>query len=140
MEAECSVGTNLPAKEDLCAICYTCEMHEEPSVKLKCGHVFHANCVLELLKHKWATLKITFGFMSCPSCKRPIEAEHVDEIYNELFDLTTFRSELQVEGMKIAKSQGLQYDPRVTTEGDFYFNNLMGLVEAKVCFYMCHKC
>ena len=41
--------------------------------------------------------------MSCPSCKAPIEAEHVDEIYDELFDLTTFRSELQVKGMKIAK-------------------------------------
>ena len=42
--------------------------------------------------------------------------------------------------MKIAKSQGLDRDKRVTTPGDFYYNNLMLFVEAKVCFYMCSKC
>ena len=37
-----------------------------------CGHVFHANCVLMLLTHKWSTLKITFGYLDCPSCKQEI--------------------------------------------------------------------
>ena len=65
-------------------------------MQLKCGHIFHANCVIELLKHKWTSLRITFSFMSCPACKAPIEANHVDEIVEEIEKLTTLRSELQV--------------------------------------------
>ena len=72
LEPDCVEGTNLPMNEELCTICYTCELSEEPGVKLGCGHVFHANCIIELLKHKWTSLRITFAFMSCPACKAPI--------------------------------------------------------------------
>ena len=73
LEPECvdpaASAFDFPSPDELCNICYTCELREEPSVKLGCGHFFHANCLVELLKHKWATLRITFAFMSCPSCK-----------------------------------------------------------------------
>ena len=72
LQEECkqsASSANLPSVEDLCNICYTCELQEEPSVQLSCGHIFHANCIIELLKHKWTSLRITFAFMSCPSCK-----------------------------------------------------------------------
>ena len=84
LQPECIEGTKLPSKKELCNICYTCELHEEPSVLLKCGHVFHVNCVVELLKHKWTTLRITFAFMNCPLCNKPIEADHVYEIADEI--------------------------------------------------------
>ena len=131
---------NLPTADELCTICYTCELQEEPSVRLTCGHIFHANCVVELLKHKWSTLRITFAFMSCPSCKRAIDVQHVDEIQDELEKLNILRSEIQVEAMKICKKQSLDKDPRVTTPGDFYYNNLMAYAEAKVSFFQCSKC
>ena len=83
---------NLPTPDKLCAICYTCELKEEPCVKLGCGHIYHANCVIELLKHKWPTLRITFDFMSCPQCKAPIEVEHIDEVYDEVEKLLILRS------------------------------------------------
>lgn len=78
--------------------------------------------------------------MSCPSCKAPIKADHVDEINDEIEKLTELRSDLQVKAMKIAKSQGMDRDERVTTPGDFYYGRLMQFAEAKVCFYMCSKC
>ena len=93
------------ADTELGQICYTTELGDEPCVKLACGHIFHANCVLELLKHKWSTLRITFAFMSCPSCKKAIDVQHVDEIYDELEKLTILRSEVQVQAMKIVKQQ-----------------------------------
>ena len=96
IEAAADGGTNLPSSDELCTICYTCELQEEPCVQLSCGHIFHANCVLELLKHKWSTLRITFAFMSCPNCKKPIDIQHVDEIYDELEKLNILRSEIQV--------------------------------------------
>ena len=60
-------------EDELCTICFTQELGAEPCSKLSCGHVFHTNCIVQLLKHKWATLRITFAFMTCPSCKQEIE-------------------------------------------------------------------
>ena len=125
----------LPTQDELCGICYTCELNEEPSVQLGCGHVFHANCVLELLKHKWTTLRITFAFMNCPSCKQPIEAEHVAEIDIEIEKLMVLRSDIQVKAMKIVKKEKLDRDPRLKTPGDHFFGNVMAFAEAKVSFY-----
>ena len=58
-------GTN---EDELCTICYTSELGAEACSRLSCGHVFHTNCIIQLLKHKWPTLRITFGFLACPSC------------------------------------------------------------------------
>ena len=33
-------------ESELCGICFTCSLGEEPTVQLGCGHTFHANCVL----------------------------------------------------------------------------------------------
>ena len=57
------------AENELCGICFTCELGEEACVRLGCGHVFHANCVRLLLGHKWTTLRISFGYLDCPACK-----------------------------------------------------------------------
>ena len=63
-------GTN---EDELCAICYTTELGSEACTQLPCGHVFHTNCVVELLRHRWTTLRISFAFMQCPSCKSEIK-------------------------------------------------------------------
>jgi hypothetical protein len=57
-------------EDELCTICYTCELGAEACTRLTCGHVFHTNCIVQLLQHKWTTLRITFGFMACPDCKQ----------------------------------------------------------------------
>ena len=72
-------------------------------MQLGCGHIFNLNCILELLKHKWATLRITFAFMFCPSCKKPIEADHVPQLAYELESLMIFKSDLHDKAMKIAR-------------------------------------
>ena len=76
LEPECAAKCDLREnKDDLCSICYTSELGAQSCVKLTCGHVFHADCVLQLLKHRWSTLKVSFAFMSCPSCKQEISTE-----------------------------------------------------------------
>ena len=73
LEPECiaknKTDKNLPDKSELCNICYTSELHEEPSVRLGCNHIFHAECVRKLLRHRWNSMRITFSFMDCPCCK-----------------------------------------------------------------------
>ena len=78
--------------------------------------------------------------MSCPSCKKPIDIDHVDKIADEVEKLNVLRSETQVQAMKICKKEGLDKDERLRTPGDFYFNNLMAFTEAKASFYMCSRC
>ena len=34
---------------EICTICYTSELREEPSVQLSCGHIFHTNCIKQRL-------------------------------------------------------------------------------------------
>ena len=53
-------------KDELCAICYTSELGSEEVVQLGCGHLYHASCVEQLLKHRWSTMQISFAFMTCP--------------------------------------------------------------------------
>ena len=84
----------LPSEDEECNICFSGELGREPAVQLECGHIFHAGCVIELLRHRWATLRITFNFMNCPQCKEPVEADHVCEILMEVEKLTELRSKL----------------------------------------------
>ena len=60
--------------DEYCIICYTNELTAAPTVTLNCGHTFHIECVRELLSHKWSTLRISFSFMKCPTCKQDIQA------------------------------------------------------------------
>ena len=60
------------ANTELCSICYTCELGEMACVRLSCGHVYHADCLTQLLEHGRSTLRITFGYLDCPSCKAEI--------------------------------------------------------------------
>ena len=63
------------AETELCCVCYTSELQEEACVRLDCGHVFHANCVSQLLEHGHSTMRISFGYLDCPSCKAEIAIE-----------------------------------------------------------------
>ena len=64
------------AESELCGICFTSELSEEPCVILACGHVFHANCLMMMLTYRWSTAKITFGYLDCPNCKQEIMIEY----------------------------------------------------------------
>ena len=70
---------------------------------MKCGHVFHVDCVKELLNHKWSTLRITFAFMSCPSCKAPIEVDQDSEIADQIAQLKELRVQILEKAMKVVE-------------------------------------
>ena len=78
--------------------------------------------------------------MGCPSCKAPIDIWHIPEIALEVRELKALRSLVLEKAMKIVKKQGLERDERLTTPGDFYYQNLTAFAEAKVSFFECFKC
>ena len=72
LNVQCIESSNIQiscAENELCCICYSSELGEEPCVRIACGHVFHANCLYMMLKHGRTSKKITFGYLDCPSCK-----------------------------------------------------------------------
>ena len=125
LEPECHPAeSRLPPADELCAICFTSELKEEACVQLKCGHVFHANCVLKLLKHRWNTLKISFNFACCPACKAPIEIEETSSklISAELRKVYGFKSEFERFVLAVAKDQGLEKEAALLAD---YNGNLL---------------
>ena len=84
LSTECNQeGLKNANENELCNICYTSTLGEEPSVALHCGHVFHANCIQQLLEHKWNTARINFCFMDCPSCRQEIKIDSYIPVLSE---------------------------------------------------------
>lgn len=71
--------------EDYCNICWVESLGSAPSIKLKCGHVFHFTCVKSKVKKRWPAARITFGFSECPLCKNPIGMPFSKMYLNYLF-------------------------------------------------------
>ena len=63
-----------------CGICFISGLGAEPAIQIGCGHVFHYNCIKNLLEKKWVTPRITFNFLNCPSCKKQIDCKHSPEL------------------------------------------------------------
>ena len=133
----CTDGVN---ETELCGICYTSELGEEPCSKLRCGHLFHTNCIVQLLKHGHATLRLSFAFMSCPACKAPIDVFDCEPIAAELRPLIKMKHFVQKEALKHAREQGILADGRVETEGDPYYNKPLEYALHRCTFYKCNEC
>ena len=84
------------AESELCGICFTSELGEEACVRLSsCSHVFHANCIKMMLEHRWTTLRITFGYLDCPSCKQEMQIDYqVPNLSHHLDAAYRFKTEI----------------------------------------------
>ena len=103
----------LPTKDDLCNICYTSELGSDPCVQLGCGHIFHATCVKDLIRHRWSTLRISFDFMSCPACKAPIkELSHCPPLQAEIKKVNELKTQVEKLATKMStKSDMVDMSP-----------------------------
>ena len=94
LEPECRETPDAPQKTDVCAICSD-ELHKQPALELDCGHLFHADCLRELLRHRWSTQRISFNFMRCPSCQQEITGgDTVPEVRQELGAMRVLKKNL----------------------------------------------
>ena len=60
--------------DDFCNICWTSGLKSAPCVILDCGHIFHHHCLEQKIANKWCGARITFSFLDCPLCKKPLAA------------------------------------------------------------------
>eukprot|EP00736_Rhodelphis_marinus_P005124 Rmarinus@m.29836 len=116
---------------DFCNICWVEELGSSPCLQLKCGHVFHFDCVLEKLRRRWNGHRITFTFMKCPLCSKFIDHNALSS------ELAPARNLYE-----LVKSKALQ---RLQYEGLDSSQSLNGkdAVEvslAKYSYFVCFKC
>ena len=43
-------------------------MFWDASSRRVCGHLLHYQCVVQVLKRRWAGAAISFAFLQCPMC------------------------------------------------------------------------
>ena len=93
-------------ENEICGICYTNELGSEACSKLSYVHTFHTKCLVNFLKHKWPTLRITFGFITCPSCNRQIKPKGFSKpISNELGPLISMEKRVEIDAYINAEAQ-----------------------------------
>ena len=129
------------AETNLGGICYTSALGDEPCVRMACGHVFHANCVLMMLTYKWTTTRISFGYLDCPSCKQEIFIDYnVPVLTDKLIEQLTVKAKVLELSLQMAIEEGYDKKGRVVTEGDLYFGQLAEFAIHNCTFYECFKC
>ena len=127
--------------DELCGICYTTELGTEACTRLSCGHVFHTGCIIQLLKHKWSSLRVSFAFMTCPACKQEIEIKGLSRpVAAELGPLLSLKKKVEKIALVNAEEQGILQDSRVTEEdGDFY-GRPQAYANFRCSVYQCNSC
>ena len=108
---------------------------------LACGHIFHADCVKKLLRHRWSTLRISFEFMACPACKHPIEElSHCEPLQIELSKLLRLKEQVQELATNVAqRAEDLYLEP-VNDQLSRWYKRPQEYVLQKCAFYQCHSC
>ena len=129
------------AETELGGICFTSELGEEPCVRMICGHVFHANCTLMMLTHRWTTTKITFGYLDCPSCKQEMMIDYrVPILTAKLIQQLRLKEQVLESSIQMAIEEGYDKTGRVVTEGDIYYRKLAEFSLKNCTFYECFDC
>eukprot|EP00475_Leptophrys_vorax_P038285 TRINITY_DN6722_c0_g3_i1.p1 TRINITY_DN6722_c0_g3~~TRINITY_DN6722_c0_g3_i1.p1 ORF type:complete len:948 (+),score=190.30 TRINITY_DN6722_c0_g3_i1:135-2978(+) len=123
--------------DDLCNICWTENLYSQPSLLLKCGHIFHSGCARQLLQNRWNGPRITFGFRNCPLCKTAMShpalkdlTDPIDVLYREVADKALVR----------LKYEHLEEHPDITVKGGNFFGDPLGFAMHKFAYYLCFKC
>jgi len=123
LASECASRKTAAIESDLCAICYTSTLAEGACVALDCAHVFHAECLLQVLEHKWSTLRISFNFLSCPSCRQPLQlSTSCPAIQTKIDALKVLQAKIENQALNQAEDQGILEDARLSNPDDRFFN------------------
>lgn len=122
---------------DFCNICYVEELSAAPAIRLECGHAFHYACVLEKLRKRWTASRITFGFMLCPLCKKPIAHPALE---HELRLIRPIKDAVEKKALKRLCDLGLDKSDEITKPGAPFCGKPLDYAMHKFCYYLCYKC
>jgi len=108
-------------------------------IKLSCNHIFHYNCINNLIKAKWSGPRIYFKFLYCPLCNEhgPINPEDYIE-FKEFYDILNHYWNLYKHVMKLSeerlKIEGLDKSQELLDKNNPWYNNPIKYALKKFAF------
>lgn len=115
--------------DDMCMICFTDALLCAPSLQLVCGHVFHYNCLRQVLEKRWTGPRITFSFCQCPICKADIAHDLLAELLEPIVSL---KNDVKRKALMRLEYEGMLKANDVT--------DLIGFAMDRFAYYVCFKC
>ncbi|XP_062580608.1 E3 ubiquitin-protein ligase MYCBP2-like [Saccostrea cucullata] len=119
-----------------CPVC-TEPWTSKPVIQIVCGHVFHSECMRQMLTNRWHGSRITFGFMLCPLCKNSLSHPDLYEIMSPLMHLY---DKIKTKALTRLQHDGLFQDKDITQPSGKYYKDPAGFAMDKYAYYMCSKC
>ena len=123
--------------DDYCNICWVDTLSMAPCVDLKCGHIFHFQCLLRFLEIKRCRGRIDFSYLLCPLCKWEIQHSALDDMMRSDLEM---KAQIERDAVEWIKIEGLQHDKRLTDKHSPYFGDTVLFAVERVLFYQCFSC
>ncbi|XP_058885306.1 E3 ubiquitin-protein ligase MYCBP2 isoform X9 [Acipenser ruthenus] len=123
--------------DDMCMICFTEALSAAPAVQLDCSHVFHLQCSRRVLDNQWLGPRITFGFMSCPICKKKINHLMLKDLLDPIKELY---EDVRRKALMRLEYEGLHKSEAITTPGARFHSDPAGFAMNRYAYYVCYKC
>lgn len=122
---------------DYCSICWVEGLSSAPSIWLECGHAYHKHCVDAKIAGGWPGMRITFGYLDCPLCKKRMRHPSLDaamvphlERYEKIRD----------NALQRLKVDNMENDAKLLDPASAYFNNKEMYALHSFAYYNCFKC
>ena len=121
--------------------CVYCQenLNTAPFIKLGCGHYVHYHCVLECMKVAWSTKRMTFQFLNCPTCKKPLNLTgntEASKLYKQHFKLRAKVLKLSLDRLRIEMAE---HRVHLNNPQHRFYNDQDSYALAVYAVYPCNK-
>jgi len=123
--------------DDYCVVCYTYSISRQPAVRLQCGHVIHYECVRRMLEARWNGPVISFGFASCPMCRKEVSHPMLEDLMAPIIAL---KENVERKSLMRLQYDNLEKAPEIVEKGGRFFEDPVGFAMSRYAYYVCHKC
>ncbi|KAF0977518.1 hypothetical protein FDP41_003510 [Naegleria fowleri] len=134
---QCSDELELQEGDDFCNICYTSSLKQAPCIELKCGHIFHYECIRKRLEKKWSGARITFNFEKCPLCNQVVEHYSLKDL---ILPIRALKSMVERKALMRMDHEGLLKCEEVTNEHGKYYKKPLEYAMNTFAYYLCYEC
>ena len=138
MHPDCA-RPSAPCEQDYCGICWVEDLASAPVIKLRCGHVFHYECVRRKIINRWSTPHISFGFLECSVCREDISHPSLKDL---LAPIHKIQQVVLAGALRLLLQNRMLRDESVVTRGvsPRYYKRPDLYAASEFLFYECHKC
>ncbi len=123
--------------DDFCNICWTGDLKSAPCIMLDCGHVFHHHCLEQKIANKWCGARITFSFLDCPLCKKPLSAPALAPALAPHLEL---KKAVMTRAEQRLALEGGHKDAAELKPGGRYERQPVQYALHKFAYYLCFQC